>query len=155
MGTGMQPTPRALVMLACSGLKLDHPAPAMELYRGVMYQTYRANVKPAAAPHLVILSARHGFISPDTVIEPYDQRMTSARADDMLAALGTRYLAGGGWPATFGLVLLAGGAEYRRVMRVALRWFEHCKGIIPASIQETSGGIGEQRAQLGRFLRDA
>lgn len=151
----MQSTPPALVLLACSGLKLDRPAPAMELYRGVMYQTYRANVKPAAAPYVVILYARHGFITPDTVIEPYDQRMTPARADDMLAALGTRYLAAGGWPATFGQVLLAGGVEYRRVMRAALRWFEQCKGISPVCIKETSGGIGEQRAQLRRFLRDA
>lgn len=145
--------PRPLLLLACSGLKLDRPAKALDLYRGVMYGTYRAHVQPAAAPHLVILSALHGFISPDAVLAPYDQRMTPARADDMLAHLGTRYLANGAWPQAFGDVLLAGGQEYRRVMRGALQWFADCKGITPASVRETSGGIGRQRAQLGAFLR--
>lgn len=136
-------------------MKLDRLAPAMELYRGVMYQTYRANVKPAAAPHVVILSALHGFIGPETVIAPYDQRMTAARADEMLATLTTRYMSHVDWPASLGSVFLAGGAQYRRVMRAALRWLADCKGIEAVSVIETRGGIGEQRAQLGRFLRAA
>lgn len=145
--------PKPLVLLACSRLKLDRPAPAMELYRGVMYQTYRANVKPAAAPHVVILSALHGFITPDAIIGPYDHRMSPARADEMLATLATRYMLHAGWPASIGPVLLAGGAQYRRVMLAALRWLSDCKGIEPVSVTETSGGIGEQRAQLRSFLR--
>ncbi|CAJ0808490.1 hypothetical protein R77560_04728 [Ralstonia thomasii] len=145
--------PKPLVLLACSSLKLDRPAPAMELYRGVMFQTYRANVKPAAAPNVVILSALHGFITPDTIIGPYDQRMSPERADELLATLATHYMLPAGWPASIGPVLLAGGAQYRRVMRAALRWLADCTGIEPANITETSGGIGEQRAQLGRFLR--
>lgn len=145
--------PRPLLLLACSGMKLERPAPAMELYRGVMYQTYRTHVRAGAAPRVVILSALHGFVSADTVLEPYDQRMTPARADQLLAELGTRYmLNGGAWPAELGQVFLAGGQEYRRVMRAALCWLGDCKGIMPTSVAETSGPIGVQRAQLGRFL---
>ncbi|WP_341775299.1 DUF6884 domain-containing protein [Burkholderia gladioli] len=55
-----------------------------ELFRGVMYSTYLANVRAETAPAVMILSARHGFIRPDTVIEPYEQRMTEARAEALL-----------------------------------------------------------------------
>lgn len=151
----MLSTPRPLLLLACSGMKLATPAPALQLYRGVMYQTYRANVKPGAAPHVVILSALHGFIDPETIIAPYDQRMTPARAGDMLEQLGTRYMPQATWPHSLGTVFLAGGAEYRRLMHAALRWLAACKGIEAASISETRGGIGTQRSQLGHFLRNA
>nr|WP_186020438.1 DUF6884 domain-containing protein [Burkholderia gladioli] len=49
-----------------------------------MYSTYLANVRAETAPAVMILSARHGFIRPDTVIEPYEQRMTEARAEALL-----------------------------------------------------------------------
>jgi len=151
----MQSPPRPLLMLACSGMKLAAPAPALELYRGVMYQTYRANVRAGAEPHIVILSALHGFLNPETIIAPYDQRMTGARADEMLAHLVSRYMVGASWPRELGNVFLAGGAEYRRVMRAALDALRDCYGIEAIAIAETRGGIGEQRAQLGAFLRAA
>ncbi|ODV41490.1 hypothetical protein AWV79_35565 [Cupriavidus sp. UYMMa02A] len=147
------PSRVSLVLMACSGLKQDVPAPAMDLYRGVMYQTYRANVKPHAQPHVVILSARHGFIDPQGVIAPYDQRMTGTRADEILAQLEAGCVLNATWPAALGSVLLAGGAQYRRVMRAALQWLADHRGIAPTSIAETHGGIGHQRSQLGAFLR--
>lgn len=144
--------PRALLLLACSGTKLDRPAPAIELYRGVMYQTYRAHVRAEAAPHVVILSALHGFVTADDELAPYDLRMTAERADELLAHLRSRTMGRIAWPRDIGPVLLAGGAHYRRVMRAAIAALSDGFGIEPASVQETSGGIGMQRAQLGRFL---
>jgi hypothetical protein len=117
-----------------------------------MYGTYRANVQASAPPHVVILSALHGFIAADAVIEPYEQRMTPALADDMLATLGDTLLSD--WPAAAGEVMLAGGAEYRRVMRAAVRRLNEEGRLAPnVAITETSGGIGYQRQQLGTFLR--
>ena len=146
--------PRALLLLACSGTKLDQPAPAIELYRGVMYQTYRTHVRAEAAPQVVILSALHGFVPAGDELAPYDLRMTAERADDMLAHLRSRTMARVAWPREIGPVLLAGGAQYRRVMRATIEALWNGFGTVPASVQETSGGIGEQRAQLGRFLRE-
>ncbi|MFJ4294384.1 DUF6884 domain-containing protein [Cupriavidus sp. NPDC089707] len=120
----------------------------MDLYRGVMYASYRAHVRSDAAPRVLILSARHGFMQPDTEIAPYDERMTRQRADQMLADL-SRYLRPAAWPTRVGSVLLAGGVEYRRVMRAALA--RRYGPQLPA-LKETTGGIGMQRSQLGAFL---
>lgn len=110
----------ALLPLACSGTKLDRPAPALELYRGVMYQSYRTHVRGDESPTVLILSARHGFLAAHTEIAPYDQRMTPQRADQMLNDLqsGPRPKA---WPSRVSRVMLAGGRVFRRVMRTP-RW---------------------------------
>lgn len=141
-----------LVILACSGTKLSYGAPALDLYQGVMYGTFRANVRKEACPHVVILSALHGFIRSDAVIEPYEQRLTSERADHMLGHLDDFLMKH--WPEGVTNVLLAGGAEYRRVMRAAVPQLVD-RGCIAAQacVTETSGGIGYQRQQLGEFLR--
>jgi len=138
----------ALLLMACSGTKLNRDARAIDLYRGVMYESYRAHVRSDATPRVLILSARHGFLQPDTEIAPYDERMTRQRADQMLADL-SRYLRPAAWPTRVGSVLLAGGVEYRRVMRAALA---HRYGPTLPVLQETNGGIGRQRSQLGAFL---
>ncbi|MEX3983780.1 DUF6884 domain-containing protein [Paraburkholderia sp. EG287A] len=145
-------TAPALLIMACSARKLPYAAPALDLYRGVMYGTYRANVRAAARPHVVILSALHGFIAADAVIEPYEQRMTPARADDLLATLDAGLPSD--LPAATGEVMLAGGADYRRVMRAAVVQLR-ARGSLSAAatVTETSGGIGYQRQQLGEFLR--
>ncbi|KVP75219.1 hypothetical protein WJ93_07330 [Burkholderia ubonensis] len=148
----MTPSTPSLVLMACSAKKLSHAAPAFDLYQGSMYSTFRANVRQTARPHVIILSAKHGFIPSDTVIEPYDQVLTRDRADAMLSQL-DNYMQGITPPGAK-KVLLVGGAEYRRVMRAAVgRLIE--RGILPpdATVTETSGGIGYQRQQLGAFLR--
>lgn len=138
----------ALLLLACSGTKLDRQARAIDLYQGVMYESYREHLRREARPNVLILSARHGFLDPLAVIDPYDQRMTAQRADAMLADL-PAFVRSANWPAQVGKVLLAGGKEYRRVMRAALA--RQYNTTLPA-IQETTGGIGMQRSQLGAFL---
>lgn len=137
--------------MACSATKGRVAAPAMDLYQGVMYSTFRANA-PATRPPVVILSAKHGFIEADRVINPYDQRMTEARADEMVAALPAFDAIE--WPCGVSSILMAGGKAYQRVMRAAIeRRIE--LGLLDAdiSIENTHGGIGYQRAQLGAHLR--
>ena len=148
----MTPFAPSLILMACSEKKLQHAAPAMDLYQGSMYTTFRANVRQNARPHVVILSAKHGFIPSDAVIEPYEQLLTRSHADAMIADIDT-YLQGVKTPAAK-KVLLAGGAEYRRVMRAAVDRLIAC-GCLPSDVvvTETVGGIGYQRQQLGTFLR--
>ncbi len=40
----------ALLLMACSGTKLDRDARAIDLNRGVMYASYRAHVRSEARP---------------------------------------------------------------------------------------------------------
>ena len=135
-----------LLMLSCSALKAEAPAPAMELYRGVYYQTFAAHVRGDAAPAVVILSALHGFIESSATISPYEQRMDKRRADHFIEHL-NGYTRSVRWPRFASGVFLAGGHDYRRVMRAAV-------AAIAAQlpVTEVSGGIGMQRSQLGRFL---
>jgi hypothetical protein len=142
---------RHLVIMACSATKAATPARAIDLYQGVMYSTFRANV-PFESPAVVILSALHGFVPADRVIDPYELRMTDARADEMLGELPDFDAIE--WPAGVRSILLAGGKTYRRVMRAAIERRIELGGLDhDVSIEQTSGGIGYQRAQLGAYLR--
>lgn len=141
------PLAAPLLMLSCSALKAAAPAPAMELYRGVLYQTFASHVRGGAAPAVVILSALHGFIESSATISPYEQRMDKRRADHFIEHL-NQCRQGIHWPPVASGVFLAGGHDYRRVMRAAA-------AAIGAQlpVTEVSGGIGMQRSQLGKFLR--
>lgn len=111
-----------------------------------MYQTFRTRVKAHARPEIMILSAMHGFVLAETMLAPYEQRMTSARSCEMLADL-PRFMQEVRWPDGVTQVFLAGGKEYRAVMRAAT-----ATKYPSADVSECSGGIGYQRAQLGAFL---
>lgn len=142
-----------LVLMACSAAKRATAAPALALYQGVMYSTFRANVRPDAQPHVAILSALHGVIPAEAVIEPYDTRMTSETAGRMLANPSS--FVQFAKPVGARNVLLAGGRDYRRVMMAVLPELIASGAVAPdAKISETDGnGIGYQRQQLGEFLR--
>jgi hypothetical protein len=73
-----------LYVLPCSGAKLDQAAPARQLYTGSMFGRALPIIEAAAAAasdtlgqhtEVRVLSARHGLIALEAVIEPYDQRM--------------------------------------------------------------------------------
>jgi hypothetical protein len=143
--------PTHLVIMACSATKATEATPAIELYRGVMYSTLRANMR-AQPPAIVILSARYGFLLPDQTIAPYEQRMTDMRAGEMLANLPAFDTID--WPSGLRSILLAGGKAYRHVMHAAVQRRIGLGMIaVTTTIGETAGGIGHQRAQLGTYLR--
>ena len=60
---------KPLYLIACSMAKLDHAAPAAQLYTG---QAFKLAMKAAAGADVLILSALHGVLEPDDVINPYD-----------------------------------------------------------------------------------
>lgn len=71
---GSKPLPAlscALVLVSCSKAKLDHSAPARELYCSLAFRMKRRIIERAGADWL-ILSAKHGLVEPDAVIAPYD-----------------------------------------------------------------------------------
>lgn len=126
----------------------------MELYQGVMYQTYRKHVCPVAHPNVIILSALHGFIGPDTVLAPYEQRMTKARSAAMVSNV-AEWMQHAPWPREIDCAFFAGGALYRAVMHAAIARLVTDKTISKApAILETTGTIGRQRSQLGAYLRN-
>jgi hypothetical protein len=63
-----------LVVISCSGGKLDSPAPARDLYTG---ELFRRSVTWAESWDLpwCVCSALHGLVDPDATITPYDLRL--------------------------------------------------------------------------------
>jgi hypothetical protein len=69
---------RELVIIPCGAAKLDHAAPAAELYTGSMFaDALRTARSMTADENIRILSAKHGLVRLDHVIEPYEMKMSN------------------------------------------------------------------------------
>lgn len=60
--------------IACGAAKLTHAAKARDLYTGSLFRLARAFAERSG--DWWILSAKHGRVHPDTVLEPYDMTLT-------------------------------------------------------------------------------
>ncbi|WP_043664825.1 DUF6884 domain-containing protein [Streptomyces xylophagus] len=61
-----------LVVIPCGSRKLDRPARAADLYIGSYHRACRHAAEALRPDRLLILSARHGLLDLDDVVEPYD-----------------------------------------------------------------------------------
>jgi hypothetical protein len=61
-------------LVGCAAQKLQRPAPAREIYVSQLFKKASAYAE-ATCDRWYILSAKHGLISPDEIIEPYDMRL--------------------------------------------------------------------------------
>lgn len=66
-------------VVPCSWRKLDRPARVEELYRGPLFRSAllaaQALKRDGAVDRVLVLSARHGLVSLDRVLAPYDLKM--------------------------------------------------------------------------------
>ncbi|WP_105974684.1 DUF6884 domain-containing protein [Streptomyces geranii] len=127
-----------IVVIPCSGAKLDHPAEAGKLYVGKLHQHARrtADALTAQGGTVLVMSALHGFLPLDRVIEPYDHTwddegsITVEELRDQAAEMGLT--------ATADVVLLTPG---KYTQRAAAVW--------PAALTPLAHlGIGRQRGRL-------
>ena len=78
----MEPAKTAFV--ACSKAKRSQPCKARDLYLGTLFKKSFAYAS-ANYPNVYILSALHGVVHPDTVLEPYDQTLNQMSAKERQA----------------------------------------------------------------------
>jgi hypothetical protein len=71
---------RAIYIVGCGAAKLDHEAPARELYTGSLFVAARRHVEALGVPWLV-LSAKYGIVEPDWVLAPYEQTIPKRKED--------------------------------------------------------------------------
>jgi len=71
-------------IVACSKTKLGHAAPAKDLYTSQLFRAARA-YSEASYDRWLILSAMHGLIEPDQIIEPYDVTLARMNASEVTA----------------------------------------------------------------------
>ena len=75
----MQP----LYLIACSAAKLDHAAPAAQLYTGQAFKLAMAAAGRAGAD-VLILSGLYGVVSPLSTIEPYNRALSKLNKRERL-----------------------------------------------------------------------
>ena len=61
-------------LVGCASQKLKRPAPARDLYVSQLFKKASAYAE-ATCDRWYVLSAKHGLVHPDTVLEPYDIRL--------------------------------------------------------------------------------
>lgn len=135
-----------LYLVGCGASKLARAAPASQLYTGDLFSkasAYAAQRAQAEGGAWAILSACHGVLRPDQIVEPYDCAMRglsetgraawASRVTDQLVAMK---------PQT--IVILA-GRDYRAALDQLPR-FRFCHPHVTAPLQGL--GIGQQKAWL-------
>jgi hypothetical protein len=141
---------RRLLILACSARKnvAHHPVPAWELYDGVAFRLVKRLQREGTFPidvDIIILSAKHGVISPATRITAYERRMNVAAAMSQATRnirVLQQLLRGG----KYRCVYLFMGSAYRTALLPLGAWQGH------AVIGGRGGRIGEQLHSLKRWL---
>lgn len=61
-------------LVGCAAAKLSRPAPARDLYTSQLFRKASAYAA-ATCDQWFILSAKHGLVHPDTVLDPYDMKL--------------------------------------------------------------------------------
>jgi hypothetical protein len=119
-----------------------------------MWQSLRANAPEGKLPHVVVLSSLYGFVSGKKVIEPYEKLLTVPRSRELEYDL-AQYVTSVAWPKDVKRILVAGGGLYRYLMRRMIGEMISAGTLTRnLEISEVSGGIGLQRSQIGKFVRD-
>jgi len=67
-------------LVGCASVKLRRPAPARELYVSQPFKKASAYAD-ATCDRWYVLSAKHGLVHPDTVLEPYNLKLGSNALD--------------------------------------------------------------------------
>lgn len=156
--TAPHPAPVEYYVAACGARKLDVAAPARELYTGSARLAIDTAVAEAARAGGValILSARHGLVALDAVLEPYDQRMDAPGAISVAAlAAQVAELPGNAAGAVF-YAFLPGA--YRRALEAAVELVCDAADDDLATVQdvfEGNRGIGDQRGIVASVERTA
>ncbi len=72
-----------LALIACGKTKTPHPAPARDLYTGNLFRAARRHVEAERYDAWWILSARHGLVHPDDILEPYEAQMAGRTNEEL------------------------------------------------------------------------
>lgn len=142
---------RRWFVVACSGRKLDEPAPAWQLYTGSMFRhTFDAAEAAAkrAGGRVLILSAAHGLIEPERELAPYDVKLGAIGSVVPVEVRGHAWQLGIR-PGDVVTMLLP--REYRNTLTAALER----EGVQLVDAYDGCRGIGEQRARNWSMMQAA
>lgn len=132
-----------LIVITCGSRKLDHPAPAGELYTGAYHRACRRAAEALQPRRLLILSSAHGLLGLDDIVAPYDL------AFGAVGSIGPEQLAAQardrGLLDLDPVVVLAGGHHFRLARSVWPHALNPLTGL---------GGMGRQISHLNALAKD-
>lgn len=139
-------------IVPCGAQKTATAAPARDLYVGAMFRhTLASALEQAAAEEepgrVLILSAKHGLVELDTVLQPYEQTIGAAGAISAEALAKQAQALGIDWDSRVHCML---PAAYFARLDDALRSLD----CYASNVYEVAGGIGEQRG-INRLSRES
>jgi hypothetical protein len=145
------PRARRLLVVSCSSRKhrVTNPSKAWDLYDGVAYRLMKKAQREgqfARDIDILILSAKHGLISPSRCIRWYDQQMDSARSSELVRQVTSR-LKKALSATQYSEVLLWVGKDYLTSLTPLNAWEQ--PGLI---IHIAHGRIGERLRQLKKWI---
>jgi len=125
------------VLVSCVGKKLDHPAPAKNLYQSDWFHKARRWAEQNG-DRWFILSTKHGLISPEKIIKPYECTLNEMSAEKR-KAWGEKVLAEIRKHVPCGKIIILAGSKYREFLDVPTHSVE---------IPMQGLGIGQQLSWL-------
>ena len=136
---------RTLYLVSCVAKKLEHPAEAKDIYVSPWFRLARAYVE-STGQTWGILSAKHGFLRPHAVIDPYEETLNNKSPHD-------RFI----WAhrVLFQIREYYGGDTFdRHVLLAGRKYAEHIVPILQCETPLKGLGIGQQLAWFKRQLSD-
>lgn len=166
-----------LVLMSCGAAKIatHDPVPLIELYDGPIWRDLRANRGEIPDGNVFVLSGKHGFTSVTTYARPYEEKISAAKVDALIArgihgqeqhrkglpsmsvhVQVKRYTRGDLKPWPYEQAIVYGSGEYRRAFDAIVEWLFECGHLVAgAPVAKTEGSILIQRRQFNEFLREA
>jgi len=143
---------KKLVIIPCGGAKLETPANARDLYIGSMYRDQLATALTMTTPENIrILSAKHGLIALDTIVEPYDVKMGDADTiPNHIVALQANEMKKTFSPSTYELHLLL-PKKYAAHLKTALMRLGNNSHYVTVDHFDGCAGIGYQKQVLKKI----
>lgn len=140
-------------IVPCGAAKATQAAPARELYLGQSFRLALAAAEAEAAAttrdlgieaRVLILSAKHGLVSPDAELEPYDVKVSDAEAIGPVALAASLVLAG----------VEEGDELYAMLPRAYRELLAEAAADLPVhDVYEAAPGIGWQRGVASSLIR--
>ena len=121
--------------MSCTGDKREGAHRALDLYRARQFAVARKFA--ASGWRVLVLSAEHGLIDGDDVIECYDRPMTKVRAAELTKATPANYPSGP--------VYVYGGEQYRGIVRA---WARALAAPDPVEVVGRNRGNGDHYSEL-------
>lgn len=136
---------RTLVLVACVSQKLDCEAMACELYVSDWFKKARRYARVTG--DMMILSAEHGLVDPDDIIEPYDTTLNDMTHLERLqwAARVVAQLEGLLAERKYDRVIVLAGRNYRDNL---ITYLDAKFGTNNVEVPLAGLGIGQQKSKL-------